>query len=147
MKFLILNGPNLNMLGRRDPSLYGSESLPQLLGRIRQTFPHIEFEDFQSNHEGCLIDRIQEAWAGPTPADAVVINPGALAHYSHALADALRDCPLPKAEVHISDISSREPFRRISVTAPAADFFISGKGPQGYFLAIERLAEFLSSRK
>ncbi len=138
-KILILNGPNLNMLGRRDPSIYGSESLPDIIARMRLHSPDIEFLDFQSNHEGDLIDHIQQAWAGEEPVDAIIINPGALAHYSHALADALRDCPLPKVEVHLSDISSREEFRRVSVTAPAVDRMISGLGADGYLHAVDYL--------
>jgi 3-dehydroquinate dehydratase-2 len=128
VKLLIINGPNLNLLGRRKPEIYGSDSLIQINDYIHQNFPDDDIEFFQSNHEGSIIDRI-------------VINPGAFAHYSYAIHDAIEACQIPVVEVHLSNISEREAFRRISVTAPACITVISGKGKQGYLSAISQLKE------
>lgn len=139
MKLLIINGPNINMLGKRDKGVYGNGTYPQLCllaERFAQSCA-CEAELFQSNHEGELIDRIQaardEGFTG------IVINPGALTHYSYALADALRDCPIPAVEVHLSNIHAREDFRHTSVTASACVGQISGLGIKGYLLAIRFL--------
>ena len=138
MKLLILNGPNLNLLGSREPDIYGRESYYTL---CQQIYQHAEAigctaEVFQSNHEGTLIDAIQAAQAGYS---GIVINPGAYAHYSYAIYDALRAVDVPAVEVHISDITAREPFRAVSVTAPACVKTIYGHGLRGYLEAMDYL--------
>ncbi len=136
MKILILNGPNLNLLGKREPEIYGSVSFEAYLPKIRECFPQHKLSYFQSNHEGILIDKLQEA---DGQYDAVVINPGAYAHTSIALADCIRAINIPVVEVHISDISKREPYRRHSFTAEACVQCISGMGLKGYVKEIEVL--------
>ena len=125
MKILILNGPNLNLLGKREPEIYGNVSFEAFLPQLRDRFPQHELTYFQSNHEGILIDHLQEA---DGQYDAVVMNPGAYAHTSIALADCIRAISIPIIEVHISDISKREPYRRHSFTAEACVKCISGLG-------------------
>ena len=147
MKILVINGPNLNMLGIREPDLYGHETYADLLEKIRRHAEKsgTEVNFFQSNHEGDLIDRIQEAYSDGT--DGIVINPGALTHYSYALYDALGSYDtIPMVEVHISDINSRDEFRRTSVTAPACDRQIVGHGLNGYLEAMEFIAEFYKNK-
>jgi 3-dehydroquinate dehydratase-2 len=137
MKILVINGPNLNFLGIREPSIYGKEDYNGLVSLIQdkaKTLGH-ENEVCQSNHEGAIIDRIQAAYFDQT--EALIINPGAYTHYSYAILDALASLPIPKVEVHLSDITARETFRRTSVTAPACDKQIYGLGIQGYFEAID----------
>ncbi len=136
MKILILNGPNLGILGRRQPEVYGTETLAEVIDVTRE---HAEargatVDHLQSNHEGTLIDRLEVL-----DYDAVIINPGALAHTSYALHDALVACGRAVIEVHISDTSVREPWRRTSVTAPAARASVIGKGWQGYLEAVDLL--------
>ena len=142
MRFLILNGPNLNLLGHREPEVYGTATYNDLCRMVEDYAAarghSVDF--FQSNHEGALIDAIQDA-AGQY--DAIVINPGAYAHYSYALHDALRSVDVPAAEVHISDIYSREPWRAVSVTASACKTMICGHGLEGYCEAMDALAEGL----
>ena len=138
MKILILNGPNLNLLGKREPEIYGNVSFEAYLPQLRNSFPQHELTYFQSNHEGVLIDHLQEA---DGQYDAVVMNPGAYAHTSIALADCIRAISIPVIEVHISDISKREPYRRHSFTAEACVKCISGLGLEGYAKAIETLLE------
>ena len=138
MKIAIINGPNLNLLGRRNPGIYGTETLQDTLSRIRQTFPDIEILDFQSNSEGALIDALQTFGYVPD-IRGIVMNPGAYAHYSIALADTIEALPVPVIEVHISNIHAREEFRHTSVTARAARAVIAGCGRQGYRLAVEAL--------
>ena len=133
MKILIVNGPNLNLLGKREPEIYGTISFGQYLPQLIERFPQHEFSYYQSNHEGCLIDKLQEA---DGQFDAVVMNPGAYAHTSIALADCIRAIAIPVIEIHISDISQREPYRRHSYTAEACKACISGKGLEGYTMAI-----------
>ena len=145
MKLLILNGPNLNLLGSREPDIYGRESYDTL---CQQIYQHAEgigctAEVFQSNHEGTLIDAIQAAQAGYS---GIVINPGAYAHYSYAIYDALRAVNVPAVEVHISDITAREPFRAVSVTAPACVKTICGHGLRGYLEAMDYLKETAPDR-
>lgn len=141
MKILVINGPNINFLGIREKSVYGTEDYQHLLGMIgekgRETGAEIEV--FQSNHEGAIIDRIQDAYFDGT--DGLVINPGAYSHYSYAIRDALAAIAVPKVEVHISNISEREEFRRISVTEPACDKMICGQGLAGYLAAIDYLTQ------
>ncbi|MEM6767017.1 MAG: type II 3-dehydroquinate dehydratase [Bacteroidota bacterium] len=134
MNILIINGPNLNMLGKREPSIYGTETLEDILQEVYQQFPSCSFTHFQSNHEGTILDRLQEAmnedFAG------IIINAGALTHYSYALRDALAMHSIPKIEVHISHIFSRESFRHTSVISPACNAMISGLGKTGYATAV-----------
>lgn len=140
MTYLIINGPNLNNLGRRDTSIYGSMTLRQIEEEIKERASELgqEVLFFQSNYEGALIDYLQEH--GPSSL-GVVINPGALTHYSYALRDALEDLGRPVVEVHISDIDSREPFRRHSVIKDIARKQISGNGWKGYLEALDLLVE------
>ena len=147
MKILVINGPNLNFLGIRDPAVYGKEDYAYLLDMIAKKGEEegLQIEVFQSNHEGAIIDRLQDAHSDGT--EGVVINPGAYTHYSYAIHDALLDLStVPKVEIHISDISAREPFRQISVTAPACQAQIYGKGLQGYLLAIDKVLEFCENK-
>ena len=131
MKILIVNGPNLNLLGTREPEIYGSISMDDYLIELRTAFPQHEINDFQSNLEGEIINRLQK-----NDFDALVINPGAFTHYSYAIADCLQNISKPKIEVHISNIYKREEFRQKSVTAANTDGILSGFGMQGYRLAI-----------
>ncbi|MCM1569854.1 MAG: type II 3-dehydroquinate dehydratase [Roseburia sp.] len=141
MKILVINGPNLNFLGIREKAVYGTQDYQYLLDKIAEKAEASgnEIEVFQSNHEGAIIDRIQEAYFDGT--EGIVINPGAYTHYSYAIHDALASVTMPKVEIHISDITKREEFRKISVTAPACDRQIYGEGLKGYLLAIDYLLE------
>ena len=141
MKILVINGPNLNFLGIREKKIYGNEDYDHLLQMIAKKGEETgsTIEVFQSNHEGAIIDRIQDAYFDNT--EGIVINPGAFTHYSYAIHDALASVSMPKVEIHISDITSREEFRKISVTRPACDDQIYGKGLEGYLLAIDRVIE------
>ncbi len=137
-KILVINGPNLNFLGIREKNIYGNEDYDYLVKMIEKEAEkrNAEVTCFQSNHEGAIIDRIQEAYFDKT--DGIVINPGAYTHYSYAIHDALKSIEnITKVEVHISDISSREEFRKISVTAPACDKQIYGHGLNGYLEAMD----------
>ncbi|MBT2621825.1 MULTISPECIES: type II 3-dehydroquinate dehydratase [Chryseobacterium] len=131
MKILIVNGPNLNLLGTREPEIYGTISMAEYLDKLRSEFPTQELNYYQSNIEGELINRLQE-----DNFDALVINPGAFTHYSYAIADCLKNIQKPKIEVHISNIYKREEFRQKSVTAAYTDAVLSGFGLQGYRLAL-----------
>jgi 3-dehydroquinate dehydratase-2 len=136
MRILILNGPNLGTLGRRQPEIYGTTTLDEIVEacRARALERGALLDAFQSNHEGALIDRLERL-----DYDAVVCNFGALSHTSYALHDALSACARPAVEVHISDIAAREPWRRVSVTAPATSHQVIGRGWQGYLEAIDWL--------
>ncbi len=136
MNILILNGPNLNLLGKREPEIYGNISFDAYLPQLCERYPQHVITYFQSNHEGILIDKLQEA---DGRFDAVVMNPGAYAHTSIAIADCIRAISIPVIEVHISDISKREPYRRHSFTAEACVNCITGLGLEGYAKAIEAL--------
>ena len=136
MKILILNGPNLNLLGKREPEIYGKLSFEDYLPQLRERFPQHEIAYFQTNHEGVLIDQLQEA---DGQYDAVVMNPGGYAHTSIALADCIRAISIPVIEVHISDISKRELYRRHSYTGEACVKRIMGLGMEGYAKAIESI--------
>ncbi len=140
MKFLVLNGPNLNMLGIREPELYGSESFASLCRRLTEYSARysVDIEQYQSNHEGDLVDRIQEAYGNT---DGIVINPAAYTHTSVALLDALKAVSIPAVEVHISDVSKREGFRQFSYVRAACEKTISGHGLDGYFEALDYLRE------
>ena len=146
MRILLIHGPNLNMLGRRNRAIYGDQTLDELesLVVIRAEELGAEIFTFQSNCEGALIDFIQ---AKASLAQGVIINPGALTHYGLSLRDALEDSALPVIEVHISDIHAREEWRRNSVIEPIARKQISGKGAQGYIEALEILVDELKERR
>lgn len=131
MKILIVNGPNLNLLGTREPEIYGNVSMDQYLNKLREEFSEHEILYYQSNVEGEIINRLQE-----NDFESLVINPGAFTHYSYAIADCLKNISQPKIEVHISNIYKREEFRQKSVTAANADGILSGFGLKGYRLAI-----------
>ena len=136
MRILVLNGPNLNLIGKREPEIYGNQSLDDYISEMKQRFPSCEIDSFQSNHEGFLIDKLQEAM---DKYDGVVMNPGGYAHTSIALADTIRAINIPVVEVHISNIYEREAFRHHSYTAEAAVKSIVGHGLEGYAEAINYL--------
>lgn len=143
-KLLIINGPNLNFLGIREKAVYGDENYDYLLKMIADKGEETDsqIEVFQSNHEGAIIDRIQDAYFDGT--EGIVINPGAYTHYSYAIHDALASVTtMPKIEIHISDITKREDFRKVSVTAPACDKQIYGLGLKGYLIAIDEALSML----
>ncbi|MBB4806569.1 3-dehydroquinate dehydratase-2 [Chryseobacterium defluvii] len=131
MEILIINGPNLNLLGTREPEIYGTISMENYLDALKAEFPAHQLRYYQSNVEGELINRLQK-----DNFDAVIINPGAFTHYSYAIADCLKNIQKPKIEVHISNIYKREEFRQKSVTAACTDAVLSGFGMEGYRLAI-----------
>lgn len=140
MKFLIINGPNLNLLGRREPGIYGGQSYDALCALIKDhAAAHGSTADcFQSNHEGAIIDKIH---AADGAYDAIIINPAAYTHYSYAILDALKAVDVPAYEVHISHIDQREPFRAVSVTAPACVGQLYGHGFDGYLMAMDHFLE------
>jgi len=140
MKLLVINGPNLNMLGIREKHLYGADTYETLVQMIRNKADalHVEVEIFQSNHEGALVDKIQEAYG---KADGIVINPAAYTHTSVAILDALKAVSIPACEVHITDISKRESFRQVSYAGMACEAHFIGLGLKGYEKAMEYLAE------
>ena len=135
MKILVINGPNINMLGIREPGVYGSHNFSDLLSLLAQVAEeeNLQIDQFQSNHEGCLVDKIQEAFG---MYDGIVINPAAYTHTSIAILDALKAVAIPAVEVHISDVSKRENFRQISYAGLACEHTIMGKGLLGYREAI-----------
>ena len=138
MKILVINGPNINMLGIREPGVYGSQSFSELL-RLLQVWAEelgVEMEQYQSNHEGCLVDKIQEAYG---VFDGIVINPAAYTHTSVAILDALKAVGIPAVEVHISDVSKREDFRQVSYAGKACVKTIMGQGLDGYRQAMAYL--------
>ena len=145
LKIGIINGPNLNMLGKRDQNIYGNLTWEEMNHKIEAFAKKedIELTIKQSNSEGEIIDSIQHF---SSQVDGLIINPAAYTHYSYAIADALRDCPIPKIEVHLSDIFSREGFRRKSVTASACIEQIAGFGYQSYILAIYALQDLLKKK-
>lgn len=146
IRILLIHGPNLNLLGKRSPEIYGTSSLDEINTRMRGIAEQggAELRTFQSNSEGALIDAIHEAadWA-----DGIVINPGAYAHYSYAIRDALASVSLPAIEVHLSNIYAREEFRRHSVISPAVIGCISGLGWRSYACGIQAMIEILQDRK
>lgn len=135
MRIHILNGPNLNMLGKRDHKQYGSVQLPEIIKALRANFPTHQIEDFQSNVEGVLIDELHRLFE--TKPDGLIYNLGGFTHTSIALRDALEILPFPKIEVHLSNIHARENFRKHSYSAEVADGIISGFGMYSYFLGMQ----------
>lgn len=140
MKILVINGPNINMLGIREKEIYGQQTFAQLLELLDRWSREygVELKQFQSNHEGCLVDEIQSAYGCY---DAIIINPAAYTHTSIAILDALKAVSLPAVEVHISNVIEREDFRRISYAGMACEKTISGQGLDGYRQAIQYLVE------
>lgn len=140
MKILIINGPNLNMLGIREPGHYGSETYADLIEKIEKYCADkgVDCECYQSNHEGCLVDKIQQAYG---EADGIVINPGAYTHTSIALLDAVKSVSIPTVEVHISKVEEREDFRQVSYIRLACVKTITGQGTDGYLRGIDFLIE------
>ena len=138
MKILIINGPNLNMLGLREPEIYGNQNYASLCALIDRTCHTlgVDHEIFQSNHEGAIVDKIQEAYG---KFDGIVINPAAYTHTSVAILDALKAVSIPTVEVHISDVNSREEFRRHSFVSLVAEKTVAGLGFEGYKIALEFL--------
>jgi 3-dehydroquinate dehydratase II len=144
MKILVLNGPNLNMLGKRDPEVYGSETLTDIEENLQGEYTNIDFEFLQSNHEGELIDAIQKARDGSV--DALIANWGGFTHSSVAIHDALELLEIPKVEVHLSNIHAREEFRERSITGKAMDGIITGFGSISYTLGVEAALKILANR-
>ena len=138
MKILVINGPNLNMLGIREPDHYGRETYSDLIAKIERYCEEkaVECECYQSNHEGCLVDKIQQAYGS---FDGIVINPGAYTHTSIALLDAVKSVSIPTVEVHISKVEEREDFRQVSYIRLACVKTITGQGTDGYLQAIDFL--------
>ena len=145
MKILVINGPNINMLGIREPGIYGKNTFADLLALLEQTAreENITIVQFQSNHEGAIVDKIQEALG---KFDGIVINPAAYTHTSVAILDALKAVSIPAVEVHISDVDAREPFRQISYAGLACVHTIKGHGLEGYREAIFYLDQLLNHR-
>ena len=141
-RFLVINGPNLNLLGSRSPEIYGATTLPEIEAQVTKKAEKlgVRVDFFQSNSEGAIIDYIQ---GNSSDAQGIIINPGALTHYSYSLRDALADARPPTVEVHLSNIHAREPWRRRSVIADAARGQISGLGWRGYVAALEILAALI----
>lgn len=140
MRIVILNGPNLNLLGKREPHIYGTQSMEQVLVDIQRTYPEARLEYYQSNHEGDLIDWVQKYGLlnlKDEPCDGIVLNAGGYTHTSIALRDAIACCQIPVVEVHVSDIAQREEFRRVSLLRDVCAHAIIGKGVAGYKQAIE----------
>ena len=140
MKILVINGPNINMLGIREPGIYGNDNYKSLLEKIENWANELgcEVKCFQSNHEGAIVDEIQAAYG---EFDGIVINPAAYTHTSVSILDALKSVAIPTVEVHISDVTKREDFRQISYAGMACEEHIIGKGLEGYHLAMQYLCE------
>ena len=145
MKILVINGPNINMLGIREPGIYGKNTFADLLKLLDETAREldIQVEQYQSNHEGCLVDRIQQAHG---TVDGIVINPAAYTHTSIAILDALKSVCIPAVEVHISDVDAREAFRQVSYAGMACVKTIKGHGLEGYREAIVYLHHLLNQK-
>ena len=138
MRILIINGPNLNLIGKREPEVYGSETLDEIMEWLEAS-PEMrehELEHFQSNHEGVIIDRLHNAMG---QSDGIIINPGAYSHTSYAIRDAITSVEIPTMEVHLSDIYNREEFRRVSVISPVCVGQISGLGKKSYLEGLKKL--------
>ncbi len=146
IRLLVINGPNLNLLGLREPEIYGREDYASLTEKLQRWAEEeaVGLKVFQSNHEGALVDAIQASYGN---ADGIIINPAAYTHTSIAILDALKAVALPAVEVHLSDISKREPFRQISYAGMACVKTVMGKGFEGYCEAIRFLKDYLEARK
>ena len=144
MNFLVLNGPNLNLLGKRDPEVYGSKTLADIEIQLKAQFPDISFEFLQSNHEGELIDAIQKS--RDSSVDALIANWGGFTHSSVAIHDELELLDIPKVEVHLSNIHAREKFRERSITGKAMDGIITGFGVDSYLLGVEAALKILAKK-
>ena len=146
MRILVVNGPNLNRLGKRDPTQYGTQTLADVEAAVaaRASELRVDVSFFQSNHEGAIIDFLQTE---SDSADGIIINPGALTHYGLSLRDALADTTLPIIEVHLSNIHAREKFRSVSVIAPVARGQIAGQGWKGYISALDLLVDSLKETR
>lgn len=146
MKILIINGPNINMLGIREPEIYGNETYEDLKNAVLKAAEkeNAECDFFQSNHEGDIIDEIQKAYG---KYDGIIINPAGYTHTSVAIPDALKAVGIPTWEVHISDIEKREDFRKRSFVTPACKGCIKGQGINGYCIALKELSDFLNQKK
>ena len=144
MKILIINGPNLNLLGLREPEIYGKQNYSALCALIRRSCEELslDYEIYQSNHEGAIVDKIQDAYS---VFDGIVINPAAYTHTSVAILDALKAVAIPTVEVHISDINSREEFRKFSYISLVAKKTIAGLGLDGYRVALEEIKKILEA--
>lgn len=140
MKLLIINGPNINMLGIREPGIYGKQTFSDLIALLESSAERlgVEIEQYQSNHEGCIVDKIQQAYGN---VDGIVINPAAYTHTSVAILDALKSVAIPAVEVHISNVDARESFRQISYTGMYCEKTIKGHGLNGYVQAMEYLKD------
>lgn len=143
MRLLVINGPNLNMLGKREPHWYGAMTLDDIEKMLAATFPDVQFEFYQSNSEGVLIDYVQKAMSGAF--DGVLLNAGAYTHTSYALRDAVAMLKVPVIEVHLTNVQAREEFRHRSVIAPVCRGIVAGFGAQSYLLAARALIESVSS--
>ena len=139
MRIMVVNGPNLNLLGKREPSLYGTTTFWDIENQLKKKFPDVVFEYFQSNSEGALIDHIHKAVDGAF--DGLAINPGAYAHYSYAIRDAISTLKIPVVEVHMTNVYAREEFRHQSVIAPVCKGVVAGFGAMSYLLAVQFLIE------
>lgn len=143
MKIQVINGPNLNLQGKREPQIYGRVSLEDLAVAMSAIFPTVDFKWFQSNSEGAIIDAIHKAGFDPDCA-GIILNAGAYSHYSYAIADAVRAVPAPVAEVHLSNIYAREEFRRRSVLSSSCICVVAGMGPSGYEAAARFLIDHIN---
>jgi 3-dehydroquinate dehydratase-2 len=142
VRILLANGPNLSQLGHRDPDVYGTSTIADIVAAVKRI--HEDIDTFTTEHEGALIERLHRARTDGT--SAVVINPGALTHYSYALRDAIELTDLPTVEVHLSQTAAREPFRHHSVVSAVVDVTITGAGPYGYELAVLAARRLVASR-
>ena len=144
MKIIIINGPNLNLLGKREPEIYGVETLEDILMWVVKKIDNedIKIDWFQSNHEGEIIDRIHDSIG---KFDGILINPGAFTHYSYAIRDAIASVGIPTVEVHLSDVNNREEFRKISVIESVCIHSVMGMGKKGYLEGIHFLRDYLNS--
>lgn len=138
----IINGPNLNLLGKRQPEIYGRETFEDFLQKLRERYPLVPIEYYQSNSEGAIIDHIHKLGYETPECAGIIINPGAYSHYSIAIADAISSINLPVVEVHISNITGREEFRHKSVTAPYCRGMLAGFGLEGYAMALGFLIDY-----
>lgn len=144
MKIICINGPNLNLLGKRNKTIYGKFSLSELQKQLTKEFPNVSFTFFQSNIEGEIVDKIQEA---DRKFDGIIINPGGYSHTSVAIKDALDECKIPKIEVHLSNLAARENFRQQLITAKSCEGYISGFKDKSYSAAVYILTKIINKRK